>query len=61
MKKSKFIRELFNNKCMQFKKARLKKWITMIVFALAIVLLILLSKNKGSFSGAWSDFTGFLR
>jgi len=50
-----------HNLDMKSKKARLQKWLTLLLFLVAIIFLILLTKNKGSFSAAWDDLTGFLR
>lgn len=42
-----------------FKKAKIGKFLTFIIFVAAIILLILLAKNKGDFSAVFADIKGF--
>jgi len=41
-----------------FKKARLGKWITFLIFIAAIIFIVLLTKNKGDFAATFADIKG---
>jgi len=41
------------------RKAKIGKWMTFLIFVAAIVLLVLLSKNKGSFADTFSEITSW--
>lgn len=42
-----------------FKKAKLSKWITFLIFIAVIVFVVLLTKNKGNFAATFADIAGF--
>ena len=43
------------------KKAGLKKWISILIFLLAIIFLVLFTKNKGSISGVIADINSLFK
>jgi len=44
---------------MNKKAYELRNIIGIIIFIIAIVFIVLLTKNKGSFSGVWQEVTGW--
>ncbi len=44
-----------------FKKAKIAKLITFLIFAAAIIFLVLLTKNKGDFAAVFADIFGIFK
>lgn len=41
------------------RKANITKWITFLIFLAAIIFIVILAKNKGSFAATISDIKNF--